>query len=197
MDKEKLETIKNVKSTLIGALYSEVGNGVESLNTCEVGMVVDIIKDLAEVEKLCYEKEYYESVVEAMEEGNDEPAWEEALRMGYRGRGRNPDGTYKARMGYHPYYPDYKYPVVRYYDDNDWGNEDAARYGRAYNEYRRARRNYTESHSENDKKDMDMMGQRHVMNAIDSIRDIWEQADPSLKIQMKSDIAKLVEDMKM
>ena len=194
-----LEQVKHIKQTLLSALEGQLSNGVENVGAYEAGLVADIIKDLAETEMLCYKAKYYKSVSDAMEDyDEDEADWNEDLRMGYS-RNSYPAPRMRRpsyRMGYMPMddgrsYGDVDYPNMnRYYDD-------AARYGRSYNEYRRARRNYTETHSDSDKKDMDMMGERHVKNAIDSIKDIWAQADPNLKMQMKNDIAHLVEDMKL
>lgn len=46
----------------------------------QMGQIIDMIKDLAEAEKSCLEADYYESVVEAMEEGSED-------RYGYDGGG--------------------------------------------------------------------------------------------------------------
>lgn len=50
--------------------------GVQNVDTKEMGDVVDMIKDLAEAEKCAWEKCYYKSIVEAME---DEEKYEQSL----------------------------------------------------------------------------------------------------------------------
>lgn len=69
------------------------------------------------------------------------------------------------------------------------------RYGLAYNEYRKGRRHYTETKSPSDKKEMETHAEEHVRDTIATIRDIWSDADPSLKKRMKEDFTKLVSEM--
>ena len=60
----------------------------------QMGQIIDMIKDLSEAEKSCLEAEYYDSVIDAMENGQ---------RYGYDGQGGNTGG----RQGYHePYMMD-------------------------------------------------------------------------------------------
>ena len=73
--------------------------------------------------------------------------------------------------------------------------QDNPRYGRAYEDYREARRHYTESKNPADKDEMSTLAQEHVMETVSSMRDIWKMADPSLKTQMKSDLQKLLSEM--
>ena len=69
------------------------------------------------------------------------------------------------------------------------------RYGRAYNEYKMKRRHYHETNSPADKKDMDTHAEEHVRDTIATARDIWKDADPALRKQMKEDFTKLVSEM--
>lgn len=63
---EKLKELNDIKHTLIEAVKMELANGVELANTEELGAVVDMIKDIAEAEESCMEACYYEVVTEAM-----------------------------------------------------------------------------------------------------------------------------------
>lgn len=73
---EKLKDISEMKHTLIEAARTQLAQGIESVDTEEMGQVIDMIKDLASAEKSCMEAAYYELVCEAMDGGESE-------RMGY------------------------------------------------------------------------------------------------------------------
>lgn len=87
--------ICKMKDKLCDYASQQMERGLDNVDTREMGMVVDMIKDLAEAEKSCLEADYYESVVEAMEGGGD--------RYGYDGP-RSADrsgwtpGTHRSRM---------------------------------------------------------------------------------------------------
>ena len=59
----------------------------------QMGQIIDMIKDLAEAEKSCLEADYYESVVEAMEEGSED-------RYGYDGGGSRGGSYGGGRSGF-------------------------------------------------------------------------------------------------
>lgn len=96
--------IFEIKKKLIDEVESEINRmgSVKNMDTRELGMVVDMIKDLAEAEEKCWKACYYKSVVESMEMsagGNIE-------RMGYMpeesGMVRsNTNMGYQGSMGYH------------------------------------------------------------------------------------------------
>ena len=88
-----MERLYRIKDKLIGCVEREMSKGIENVNTHEMGMVIDMIKDLSEIEKSCVEAEYYESVVDAMDDGGD--------RYGYDGGGRGQSSNGGGgRMGY-------------------------------------------------------------------------------------------------
>ena len=194
--------IAEIKKTLISWLSWATKDGPEKLNVVDLKETADAIKDLAEAEKECREAEYYKAVVEAMESGDDVPAYIESMR---------------GRMGSHPV-PGMGYSNVRYqgaWNDRDSGtyipandfsnsmrmdnprenDPDANRYGQAFSEYRKARRHYTETHAQSDKRDMDAMAQNHLMNTIATFKEMWSNADPEMKSRMKADLSKLVNEM--
>lgn len=72
-----MHELYEMKDKLIREASQQFANGIQSINTHEMGEVIDMIKDLAEAEKACAEAEYYESVVDAME---DQDGWS---RYGY------------------------------------------------------------------------------------------------------------------
>lgn len=126
---------------------------------------------------------------------NPEDYMNEAM-MGYSdGRGnygnnqsqsQNRGGSSNDRMGY----KDSMMMDPRFED----GRMDS-RYGKAYNEYKERRRHYTETKSPEDKKEMETHAEEHVRDTIATIKDIWTDADPSLKRRMREDFTKLLGEM--
>lgn len=189
---EKFNDICEMKHQILRFVAGEIANGFSN-NPQEVrilGEYVDMIKDLAEAEKACQEACYYESVVEDIDEIRDNP------RMGYD-RKRNSRGEYapmegNQRLGFTP---DWRMP------DKDWmrpGEDDADyddRYGRPFNQFRKAKRHYTQTHSEQDREKMKEHANEHMMSAMSTIREIYDSADPELKKRMKTDLTKLTGEM--
>lgn len=66
------------KDQLLEAFKAKLSEGIAAMDAEEAGEVVDMIKDLAEADKACWEACYYKSIVEAMEKAD-----EESERMGY------------------------------------------------------------------------------------------------------------------
>lgn len=186
---EKFNDICEMKHQILRFVAGEISNGFSN-NPQEVhilGEYVDMIKDLAEAEKECQEACYYESVVTAMDEYGDNP------RMGYD-RKRNSRGEYapmegNQRLGFTP---DWRMP------DEDWmrpGEEDADYYGRPFKQFRKAKRHYTQTHSEKDREKMKEHANEHMMASMATIREIYDNADPELKKRMKADLTKLAGEM--
>lgn len=99
MNDLKMRDISEMKSTLVSYLKSQLDGKLAEVDTEEAGKVADIIKDLADAEKNCYEACYYKTVIDAMEEGKV-PEYE---NFGYTPR-RNSRGQFmSSRMGYKPY----------------------------------------------------------------------------------------------
>ena len=69
------------------------------------------------------------------------------------------------------------------------------RYGSAYKEYAQAKRFYTETHSEKDKEEMRVQADHHISDMIASVKDIWRDADPEHKKQMKADLSAFVNQL--
>lgn len=86
-----MQRIKRMKEKLIeeaqGRMQNMDGGSIE-----QMGQIVDMIKDLSEAEKACLETEYYDCVIDAMEDGQ---------RYGYDGQGGN---TSSGRQGYRESY---------------------------------------------------------------------------------------------
>lgn len=199
---EKFNELKCLKDRLIQLVSAQLDCGIEKINTEELGEVVDMIKDLAHAEKKCWEAKYYESIVKAMDEYEDDPEMlMAASRMGYNPN-RSVTGRYDTRGGDHtvpgwrsrggyPYYPmdDKLEQTQPYMMDEDM------RHGKPYNDYKAWKRNYTASKSLSDKSEMDRHAMEHVQDTVTTMKEIWGEADPELKRKMKADVTKLLNEM--
>lgn len=213
----KMADICEIKDRLVEAVRGEIAKGLECVDTNEMGQVVDMIKDLAKTEKECAETHYYKTVTKAMEEVG------EMREQGFYGY-NPPKKARNVRWG-RPYKDQESY--VKDYiedgemDDMDWddmpmgytrsrrsgdrrGRSNATanrtadgRYGRAYNDFAEARRNYHETNSQHDKEEMTAKAHEHMADTMTTIREIWRSADPELKQRMKKDMTSLLGEMNM
>lgn len=112
----------------------------------------------------------------------NDPDFEDKMaeRYGYQTSGAGNRSQSGSRMGY---------------DDWDWDPDDDPKQSREYNEYKRAKRHYTESKSPSDKQRMDEHAMKHMNQAIDSFREMWKDADPTMRKRMKTDLTALVGEM--
>lgn len=99
-------------------------------------------------------------------------------RGGYQESGAGNRSQSGSRMGY-----------------DDWDPDDDPRQSKEYNEYKRAKRHYTETKSMTDKQQMDEHAMKHMNQAIDSFREMWKDADPAMRKRMKADLTALVGEM--
>ncbi len=209
---EKLKPLKEFKESLLECCKAEAAKkGLDCVDTQELGEVVDMIKDLAEAEKSCMEALYYQKVTEAML-SYEEPRYgynqnRSATTGQYMSRGSSSMGgrdgnSGGGRMGFRPHEPMMDMAGTSWDGDDymqsamDPGNM-SSRYGRAYADYKSARRHYTETKSPEDKREMSMHAEEHLRDTVSTVRDIWEDADPNLKRKMKEDFTKLMAEMNM
>lgn len=55
MNENRMCDLAEMKERLISCVKSELEKGVENVNAAELGEVVDMIKDIAQCEKYCWE----------------------------------------------------------------------------------------------------------------------------------------------
>lgn len=192
--KAKASDVCEMKSKLVDRLKSCMDAGLDQLDTTEAGQVTDMIKDLAEAE-------YYCSVTEAMQGYDDD-------ERGYR-PSRDTMGRYSRRRGYEepdedtPRSPGRHMPMGYRPGDPDmrmanWPDEDGDdTHGRAFREWRKARRHYTETHSEADRQRMREREGEHVAETMATLREMWDGAEPDMRKRMKADLSKLVSEMEV
>ena len=201
---EKYNDICSLKHHMLHYVMGETEKGFEPTpeKVHVLKEYIEMIKCLAETEKECQEADYYEAVVQAMEENG----MMESERMGYnpnrnrmgqysdgRAGNRNSDSGSNSRRGYSP---DRMYSRMMPGDDRDeWGDDDP-RHSEAFNRFRKAKRYYTKSHSEEDKQRMKDASNEHMMETMSTIREMWDDADPDLRARMKADLTNLVTNLK-
>lgn len=214
---KKLEDLTEIKHKLTEYIKTEVdreGICCDPAAVSIMGEFVDMIKDLAEAEEKCWKACYYKEIVCAMDEERSEEGGD---RMGYDTR-RYSSGRYapKGRGHYSPVHgytpmphmmeePDYDgrmgYPTTKNQSgsrtsySSGSSNDGRSGYGRAYDDYREARRGYHDTHSPEDKRRMDDHAKTHLSEAMTTVREIWDNADQPLRQKMKADMSKLVGDM--
>lgn len=216
--------IHEMKETLTEWAKNELEKGKECVCTEEMGQVIDMIKDLASAEKDCYEAKYYKSIVEAMEEATEGRAgydnWRYASgRFAPKGHGHMVGWTtpyvdpYMMQMG-----PDSTPYRMGYYEDQmrDRDMKDADRMGyggrysmnsrgtptggrmyhsSAYDNYQMHKRHYTETHDPSHKMKMEESAKEQLDETVDTMKDIWADADPMLRKKMREELSKLISEM--
>lgn len=202
-----LRDICEMKEKLTSWTKEELEKGKECVSTEELGQVVDMIKDFAEAEEKCWKACYYKTVIAAMKSEDEDGSmgydnWRYSSgRFAPTGRGhfagypmedmdhtRMPGTVYSTNdsMGY---------PNMPKTHLSQTGTRVSSRYGYPYDEWNDARRNYTETHSDSDKKMMDHKAMEHVTAAVESVKHIWKEADPQQKEKLKKELQPLLEEI--
>lgn len=75
------------------------------------------------------------------------------------------------------------------------GNRGGSRRGETYDRYRDNRRHYTDTKDLESKKKMDESMKEYMDDAMDSMKEMWKDADPQLKQTMKTELTKLVQQL--
>lgn len=222
-----LRDLCDIAECLTSKLKSEVKNGVSELDTEEAFKAADIIKDMKEAiyysfkaEKCYYEKEYYKTVIEAMEKEDADTSDRYGYNHYHTGSGRFATKGNGMRVGYRPYIdqepyidaylhnPDFKDDMRMGYNglsdttsttmaDRLARDTEMNRYGKAYNEYRTAKKHYTQTKSTEDKDRMNSHANEHMRDLITTTREMWDDADPVMRTRMHKDLNALLEDMKI
>ena len=70
-----------------------------------------------------------------------------------------------------------------------------SRYGESYDRYSDRRRHYHETKDADSKKQMDDSMKEYMADVIENMRDMWKDADPTLRQTMKADLTKMVQQL--
>lgn len=162
-----MQRIKRMKDKLIEEAQSRLQN-MDGGSIEQMGQIIDMIKDLSEAEKSCLEAEYYDSVIDAMENG--QRYGYDGQRYGYDGQGGNAGG----RQGYRE----------PYMMDNNGDGEGRMGYRNQYGNF-----------PANPKNRRRMRRSGYSEESIDNLRQMMEDADPERKRQLKRDLEDLMSEM--
>lgn len=107
------DEIKQTKEQVLQRMRKSIDErGVDRVDVAELGMLADVVKDLAEADEACWEALYYQSVTSAMDgqrgyDGGMGYAWPERAvvrrGMGYDGPERDGIARVSASRGYRDY----------------------------------------------------------------------------------------------
>lgn len=177
--------ICEMRKKLIEWTKEAMSGSPNSVDTQELGEVIDMIKDIYQLEYYCAKTKYYESVTEAMDEYGDA----DHFKMGRSGMMRvlpeydlrdqrfDPDEyDIYGRMGYS-------------------GRVPHSNMGRNWDRYLDARRHYNATKSDSDRMEMSTSAKMHIGETIATLRDMWHDADPDLREKMKKDFSALLQEM--
>lgn len=192
---------------------SKLSSGIENVNTCEMGQVIDMIKDLADAE-------YHARISKAMEEAEEDEKEEEKylLKMfkdqygeedarryydEYRYKsGRFAPKGHGMRRGYNE--PPYWHMTPEMYRDWDTDRDmDRDKHGRMYytepkssSRYDMARRGYTDARDTHKDKDTKMHELESYMTELGKdVTDLISDMTPEERTLAKSKLATLINKM--
>lgn len=204
----ELNDLKEIKKTLTGWLKEEANGGKDCFHCESAGAVSDIIKDSAQTIKYCLEAKYYETVIKAMERG-EEPSYGGEQPYGYNHRhfanGKfAPSGEGHRVMGYLPYMDQQPYMNAYLHDPNfekrikehnGTLGYNPSRHGEIYDNYHRAKMGYQNSKSIADKEEMDTHHMMYMHDTLKNMKHMWDEADPMLKKRIKEDFGEEIEEV--
>ena len=75
------------------------------------------------------------------------------------------------------------------------GMRQPSRYGESYDRYSDRRRHYHETKDAESKKQMDNSMKEYMADVMENMRDMWKDADPTLRQTMKADLTKMVQQL--
>lgn len=210
--------------TLSSWYLCEVEKGKECFDLCAAGQVAYMMKDLADAMEHRQKQKYYEKLTCYMEKEIEMmEADEKEGRYGYdhyryASSGRfAPKGKGSYYSGYTPMdgkmmdekdvFDDFNgmrgYPHVRVgrpprIHESRMGypmyDTMPSEHGRRYDDYKEAKRHYTETKDASQHKMMQERIEDHVDDAVDTMKEMWADASPETRKEMKMNITKLLED---
>lgn len=207
--KMKAYELCELKDKLVCALKDQIGMGIQNVNTHEAGEVVDMIKDLAEAEEKLWKGCYYKSIVKAMHEDEEYREHMPEDERRHYDHWRYSSGRFAPtgkghRSGYvptwdgmrmEPWMEDGKHDGTMMHDgDGRYGYTPSMR-GMRYENYARARRGYHETKDAQSKSQMDSSAKDYVIDMAESVREMWKEADPNLRKEIKNHLVSLTSEM--
>lgn len=212
----KLQQIESLKNNILNCLNRETACEINDQNVQQIGLVVDMFKDLVDAEKNCAEACYYKKVVRAMDGEENLP---DSERYGYDNY-RYSNGRFAPKgkghySGYHPtsQIPPYIHDMSQIYEDGmiekmgydnqGRGNRSqsgsigkGSRYGYNYDRYDEARNHFNETKDPKYKDEMNQEAIYHIKGFKESVKDMWNSSDPDLRQKLKSEMQAMISELK-
>lgn len=115
-----VDKIFDAKAKILERMEKSINErGVDRLDIVEMEKLADIVKDLSEAEKECWEAEYYRSVTEAM--GSGSMGYEDAATRDRRGYAQGPNAN-TVYSGYSNGRSGYRDSMGRFTQSRGYGN---------------------------------------------------------------------------
>lgn len=173
------DRIKDLKNRFVSLVESQIGGNLSTVDAKELGEVMDMAKDCAELMKSCAEAEYYEKITKAMDKNSSET---NAMYMDkYLPESRYYTPMWDARNDGR--YDD-KYRSRMYYTSVDDDSRHRMTDGRSYI----SRRGYMEA---KDKETKDEELENYIKDLAEDISEMMTSLDQTEKTLLKQKIAQL------
>lgn len=203
--KEKYEKVCGIKDKALCLVETQMNGNLENVDAKELGEVMDIAKDGAELMMYCAQAEYYHKVVEAMEEGSSEeksyylnkynPEYDGKFYTPMYARQRDSRGRYMYTepMWHDDYVDNNEYRSRMYYSsmNGNSSNNNSMNYARDYREGRSpmVRRTYMEMKEQG--KDTSKELEHFMEEMASDITEMVEKMNPTEKTMLKQKLATL------
>ena len=193
-----MDRLKHMKESLFNRIDAEIARGLDNVDTKELGEAIDMVKDLSEAM-------YYCSIVEAMEEREEESKIMEKHYSQIMGKYL----PYQMSEGYNGGRMNYDGNRMMYYDGNSSGNNNGGNNGsRGYSgwatypqmemrDYREGkspitRRNYMESKElKHDKTKQMQELDKYVQELTEDVLEMIHDATPEEKLSLSQKMTAL------
>lgn len=202
-----------IKDRLVSVLNDQVSGNLHNANANELGQVADMIKDLAKAEEKMWKSCYYKTIIHAMHEEHERMEhMPQEDRMGYdhyryssgrfapKGHGHYSSGyrpmeeTWAEGMHMEPWMSEYEVGSQNRSAPDRYGYTPTMR-GMKYDNYHKAKMGYHESKDAHSKEQMDNSAREYVVDTAESIREMWKEADPTLRKEIKNRLTTLANEM--
>lgn len=76
-----------------------------------------------------------------------------------------------------------------------YDGREGSRHGKAYDDYKMQRKHYTESKDAESKRRMEESMKEYTEDVMESMKEMWKDADPQLRQTMKADLTKMIQQL--
>lgn len=151
------------------------------------------------------ETEYKATIIDEMKEAKEEEKLMEKIGSDRSGYNNNRYASRNRRMGYRPEMYEMEDGMMKDYTENPMEfrkammgynqQENGSHYGRAFDNYREARRHYTETHNEHEKMKMHDYEKENFANIKHMLTDMWDGLEASDKQKYKAELTQMLQQL--